>query len=78
LRPQLTDLRESGSIEQDADIVMLIHRPDYYKKNDPEYEETNITEINIAKHRHGAVGTIELYFHKELSRFMSLDKSRDK
>lgn len=78
LRPQLTDLRESGSIEQDADIVMLIHRPDYYKKNDPNYEETNIAEINIAKHRHGAVDTVELYFHRELSRFMSLDKSRDK
>ena len=77
-RPVLSDLRESGSIEQDADLVMLIHRPDYYKKKDENYEETNITEMIIAKHRHGATDTVELYFHKELNRFMSLDKTRDK
>ena len=73
-RPVLSDLRESGSIEQDADLVMFLHRPDYYKQNDDNYEKTNITELLIAKHRHGAVGKIELYFHPELLRFMSLDK----
>lgn len=73
-RPVLSDLRESGSIEQDADLVMFLHRPDYYKQNDDNYEETHITELLIAKHRHGAVGKIELYFHPELLRFMSLDK----
>ena len=73
-RPILSDLRESGSIEQDADLVMFLHRPDYYKQNDDDYEETHITELIIAKHRHGAVGKIELYFHPELLRFMSLDK----
>lgn len=73
-RPILSDLRESGSIEQDADLVMFLHRPDYYRQNDDNYEETNITELLIAKHRHGAVGKIELYFHPELLRFMSLDK----
>ena len=76
-RPVLSDLRESGSIEQDADLVMFLHRPDYYRQNDDNYEETHITELLIAKHRHGAVGKIELYFHPELLRFMSLDKTRE-
>lgn len=76
-RPVLSDLRESGSIEQDADLVMFLHRPDYYKQNDDNYEETHITELLIAKHRHGAIGKVELYFHPELLRFMSLDKTRD-
>ena len=76
-RPVLSDLRESGSIEQDADLVMFLHRPDYYRQNDDNYEETHITELLIAKHRHGAIGKIELYFHPELLRFMSLDKTRE-
>ncbi len=71
-RPVLSDLRDSGSIEQDADLVMFLHRPDYYKK--PEEEDTNITELLIRKHRHGAIGLIELYFDGAKSRFMSLDK----
>lgn len=73
-RPVLSDIRDSGSIEQDADLVMFLHRPDYYKK--PEEEDTNITELLIRKHRHGAIGLIELYFDGEKSRFMSLDKTR--
>ena len=73
-RPLLSDLRDSGSIEQDADLVLFLHRPDYYHQNEDDYEETNITELIIAKHRHGAVGKVELYFHPELLRFMSLDK----
>ncbi len=76
-RPVLSDLRESGSIEQDADLVMFLHRVDYYHMNEPDYEETNITELIIAKHRHGPVGKIELYFHPELLRFMSLDTTRE-
>ena len=75
-RPVLSDLRESGSIEQDADLVMFLHRPDYYKQNDPNYEKTNITELLIAKHRHGAIGKIELYFKEEYLRFMSLAKEQ--
>lgn len=74
-RPVLSDLRESGSIEQDADLVMFLHRPDYYKK--PEEEDTNVTELLIRKHRHGAIGVIELYFDGEKSRFMSLDKTHE-
>ncbi len=73
-RPVLSDLRESGSIEQDADLVMLLHRPDYYRQNDDDYEPTNLTELIVAKHRHGPVGKIELYFHPELLKFLSLDK----
>ena len=76
-RPILSDLRDSGSIEQDADLVMFLHRPDYYKQNDDNYEETHITEVIIAKHRHGETGRIDLYFHPELLRFMSLDKTRE-
>lgn len=76
-RPVLSDLRESGSIEQDADLVMFLHRPDYYRQNDDNYEETHVTELIVAKHRHGAVGKIELYFHPELLRFMSLDKTHE-
>lgn len=72
--PQLADLRESGSIEQDADIVMFIYREAYYN---PDTERENITDLYIAKHRNGPVGRIELYFHPERLRFMSLDKHRD-
>ena len=71
-KPQLSDLRESGSIEQDADMVMFIHRPGYYEPDNPDLK--NITELIIAKHRNGPVGHIELYFHPEKLRFMSLDK----
>lgn len=72
--PQLADLRESGSIEQDADIVMFIYREAYYN---PETERENITDLIISKHRNGPVGKIELYFHPERLRFMSLDKRHD-
>ncbi len=76
-RPVLSDLRESGSIEQDADLVMMLHRIDYYHMNEEGYEPTNITELLIQKHRHGSVGKVELYFHPELLRFMSLDKKHE-
>lgn len=74
-RPQLSDLRESGSIEQDADIVALMHSNDYYHRNDPDYEKTNIVEFNIAKHRRGPTGVIKLYAQLEYFRFMSLDST---
>lgn len=72
--PQLADLRESGSIEQDADIVMFIYREAYYN---PESERENITDLIIAKHRNGPVGKVELYFHPERLRFMSLDRKHE-
>jgi len=73
--PQLSDLRESGSIEQDADIVSFIYRPGYYEPDNPEFE--NITDLIIAKHRNGPTGKVQLYFHPERLRFMSLDKSHN-
>lgn len=69
--PQLADLRESGSIEQDADVVAFIYREDYYN---PETDRKNITDILIKKHRNGPTGNVELYFDKERQRFKSLDK----
>lgn len=72
--PQLADLRESGSIEQDADIVMFIYREAYYN---PDTERENVTDLIIAKHRNGPVGKVELYFHPERLRFMSLDKRHE-
>ena len=72
--PQLADLRESGSIEQDADIVMFIYREAYYN---PDTERENVTDLIIAKHRNGPVGKVELYFHPERLRFMSLDRRHE-
>ena len=75
-RPMLSDLRESGSIEQDADIVMFIYRDEYYKKTDENEEEINAkavskgeSEIIIAKHRNGAVGTVKLLFQANITKF---------
>ena len=65
-RPMLSDLRESGSLEQDADLVAFLYRDDYYN---PESEKKNITELLIAKNRNGPTETVELYFHKNFTRF---------
>jgi replicative DNA helicase len=67
--PRLSDLRESGAIEQDADIVMFIHREDKYKEDT---ERKNIVEIHIAKHRNGPIGVVQLYFHPEKVSFSSI------
>ena len=70
-RPMMSDIRESGSIEQDADIVGFLYRDDYY---DQESEKENIIEIIIAKQRNGPVGTVELAFVKEYNKFVDLDR----
>ncbi|MEM7595327.1 MAG: DnaB-like helicase C-terminal domain-containing protein, partial [Cyanobacteria bacterium P01_A01_bin.83] len=70
-RPMLSDLRESGSIEQDADLVMMIYRDEYYNPDTP---DRGITEVSIVKHRNGPVGTVKLLFNAELTRFESLAK----
>ena len=70
-KPMLSDLRESGSLEQDADIVMFLYREDYYN---PETENKNITDVIVAKNRNGPTGTISVYFHKEYVRFQDLAK----
>ena len=71
-KPRLSDLRDSGSIEQDADVVMFIHRED---KNKDESEKTNIAEILIEKHRNGPTGKVELYFDEKTTTFLNLEKS---
>jgi replicative DNA helicase len=71
-RPLLSDLRDSGSIEQDADIVMFIYRDDYY--NPDTTERPNIAELNIAKHRNGPTGTVDLYWHGKLATFRNLQR----
>lgn len=68
--PQLSDLRESGSIEQDADVVAFIYREEYYN---PETDRKKLTDIFIKKHRNGPVGSVELYFDNEKQRFRSVD-----
>ncbi|WP_461829440.1 replicative DNA helicase [Aquifex sp.] len=71
-RPQLADLRESGQIEQDADLILFLHRPEYYKKN-PSPEERGIAEVIIAKQRQGPTGVVKLAYIKEYTKFASLD-----
>ncbi len=71
-RPRLSDLRDSGSIEQDADVVAFIHPEDKYKE---ESEKNNIAEILIEKHRNGMTGKVELYFNEKKATFQPLDKS---
>ena len=86
-RPQLSDLRESGSIEQDADVVLFVFREEYYVKNmeprdefDPKYEEwkqkfeavKGTADVIIAKQRHGPTGTVKLAFQSEFTRFTDL------
>jgi replicative DNA helicase len=71
-RPRLSDLRDSGSIEQDADVVMFIHRDDRYNEDST---KPNIAEILVEKHRNGPTGKVELYFDEKRATFMSVDKS---
>ena len=73
-RPMMSDIRESGSIEQDADIVAFLYRDDYYDK---ETDNKNIIEIIIAKQRNGPVGTVKLAFAKEFNKFVNLETRFD-
>ena len=73
-RPMLSDLRESGSIEQDADIVAFLYREAYYQKEQADSQESNnVTELILEKNRHGSLGTVKLYFHKEYTKFSSVE-----
>ncbi len=71
-RPRMSDLRESGSIEQDADVVMMLHREDYYHRSSPDYTPTNTAEVIVAKQRNGPTGTVELTFHGPTTSFHNL------
>ena len=73
-RPMLSDLRESGALEQDADIVSFLYREDYYDK---ETENQHITEVILAKHRNGPVGSVKLYFKGEYTLFLNLDTTHE-
>lgn len=73
-RPMLSDLRESGALEQDADIVSFLYREDYYDK---ETENQHITEVILAKHRNGPVGSVNLYFKNEFTLFLNLDTQHE-
>jgi replicative DNA helicase len=73
-RPRMADLRESGAIEQDADIILLLHRPDYYDPND----SPGVAEVIIAKNRSGATGTVKLTFLRNIMRFESLSSSDER
>ena len=70
----LSDLRESGSIEQDADIVMFLYRDDYYNEDS---EKKNIAEVILAKHRAGSTGTVELLWLGNYTKFAKIDKYRE-
>ncbi len=68
-RPRMSDLRESGSIEQDADVVMLLHREDYYHRGQDDYEPNNTADLIIAKQRNGPTGNVKLIFREKITRF---------
>jgi len=72
-KPRLSDLRDSGSIEQDADVVMFIHREDRYKEDS---DRKNIAEILIEKHRNGPTGKVELMFDEKKGCYVDIDKSQ--
>ncbi len=73
-RPIMSDLRESGSIEQDADIVAFLYRDDYYNKSAAEQTNISVTELIVGKHRNGSTGTIELLFERNMSNFRNYIK----
>lgn len=71
-RPRMSDLRESGSIEQDADVIMMLHREDYYHRGEEDYVDDNVAEVIINKQRNGPTGAVKLMFHGPTTRFNNL------
>ncbi len=77
-RPLMSDLRESGSIEQDADIVAFLYRDDYYKKEARNENNTSVSELIVGKHRNGTTGTVNLLFKRDTSTFLNFTNERSK
>ena len=75
-KPMLSDLRDSGAIEQDADTVIFLYRSEYYNNGDTGGQETSIAEIIIAKNRHGSVGTVEMGWNGQYTKFITIDKDQ--
>ena len=76
-RPRMSDLRESGSIEQDADVVMLLHRDDYYHRGESDWEDNHTADLIVAKQRNGPTGVVSFYFDSEFTRFSNLSRVQD-
>ena len=76
-RPRMSDLRESGSIDQDADVIALLHREDYYRQSEPDFIPDNIAEVIIAKQRNGPTGTVKLTFDNKTTTFKNLASQVD-
>jgi replicative DNA helicase len=72
-RPMMSDLRESGSIEQDADLVVMLYRDEYYHPDTP---DRGVSEVIITKHRNGPTGTVKLLFQPELTKFLNLQRKQ--
>ena len=74
-KPMLSDLRDSGAIEQDADIVLFLYRDEYYKETDPQAAKAaaNTAEVIVAKNRHGAVGSVTMGWNGQFTKFRTLD-----
>lgn len=76
-RPRMSDLRESGSIEQDADVIVLLHREDYYHRGEPDYVESNTADVIVAKQRNGPTGVLTLTFNGRYTRFENLSHAQE-
>ena len=76
-KPMLSDLRDSGAIEQDADTVIFLYRSEYYKTDDVAGQDTSIAEVIIAKNRHGSTGTVEMGWNGQFTKFITIDKEQE-
>ena len=76
-KPMLSDLRDSGAIEQDADTVIFLYRSEYYKTDDAAGQDTSIAEVIIAKNRHGSTGTVEMGWNGQFTKFITIDKEQE-
>jgi len=75
-KPMLSDLRDSGAIEQDADTVIFLYRSEYYKTDEAAGQDTSVAEIIIAKNRHGSTGTVSMGWNGQFTKFITIDKDQ--